>query len=41
MGNDFKLSEWSDTWLKTSGVNLLEGVVKYGNNSKIESFQIK
>jgi aminopeptidase N len=33
MGNDFKLSEWSDTWLKTSGVNLLEGVVTRGNNS--------
>ena len=38
MGNDFKLKDWSDTWLKTSGVNLLEGVVQYGNNSQIESF---
>jgi hypothetical protein len=41
MGNNFNISQWSDTWLKTSGVNLLEGVVTYSNTSKIEKFAIK
>ena len=41
MGKDFAISGWSDTWLKTSGVNLLEGIAKYGNNSNIEKFTIK
>ena len=41
MGSDFKINEWSDTWLKTSGVNQLEGVISYSNDSKIEQFAIK
>jgi aminopeptidase N len=41
MGQNFKLAEWSDTWLKTSGVNMLEGVATYDKDSKIESFAIK
>jgi len=41
MGPNFKLADWSDTWLKTSGVNLLEGVATYDKDSKIESFAVK
>jgi aminopeptidase N len=27
MGADFNFTEWCDTWLKTSGINILEPVV--------------
>lgn len=29
MGNKFNLTEWSNTWLTTSGVNTLEPIVQY------------
>lgn len=41
MGDDFKVKEWSNTWLKTRGVNTLEGVVQYDKDSKIQSFAVK
>ena len=41
MGKNFDIMEWSNTWLKTSGVNLLEGNAQYGKNNTLEKFQIK
>lgn len=36
MGDDFNFTDWCDSWLKTSGVNILEPVVEYN-----EDFSIK
>jgi len=41
LGPDFDLWEWSDTWLSTSGVNILEPVIEWGGNGSITKFQIK
>ena len=41
MGADFNFTEWSDSWLKTSGVNILEPVVDYNEDFSIKSFSIK
>jgi aminopeptidase N len=41
MGKNFDIMEWSNTWLKTSGVNLLEGNAQYGKNDTLEKFSIR
>jgi aminopeptidase N len=41
MGADFNFTEWCDTWLKTSGVNILEPVVEYNEDGSVKSFAIK
>jgi hypothetical protein len=40
MGDDFNFLEWSDYWLKTSGVNILEPVAEY-ENGVLKSLSIK
>lgn len=37
MGDDFIFLEWCDQWLKTSGVNILETVVEYNDDSSIKT----
>lgn len=32
MGKNFQMSKWSDSWLKTGGIDLLEGIVTYDEN---------
>jgi len=41
LGQDFSLSEWCDTWLTTSGVNILEPVVEFSASGVIEKLNIK
>ena len=41
MGKNFKMNQWSDSWLKTSGIDLLEGVATYDQNKNIQQFAIK
>jgi aminopeptidase N len=41
MGEDFNFAEWSDTWTKTSGVNVLEPVLEYNDDHSVKSFGIK
>ena len=41
MGDDFNFTDWCDTWLKTSGVNILEPVVEYNDDFSVKSFAIK
>lgn len=41
MGEDFHFTEWCDSWLKTSGVNILEPVVEYNEDGSIKSFAIQ
>jgi len=41
MGEDFSFEEWSETWLKTSGVNILEPVLEYSDDFSVKSFAIK
>jgi aminopeptidase N len=41
MGEDFSFNEWSETWLKTSGVNVLEPVLEYNDDFSVKSFGIK
>jgi aminopeptidase N len=41
MGEDFNFEEWSDTWTKTSGVNVLAPVLEYNDNGSVKSFAIK
>ena len=40
MGPDFNFTDWCDTWLNTSGINVLEPVVEFDGDS-IKSFHIK
>ena len=35
MGDDFNFTDWCDTWLKSSGVNILEPEVKYNEDFSI------
>jgi aminopeptidase N len=35
LGPDFNLWEWSDQWLSTSGVNILEPVIEWAENGSI------
>ncbi len=41
LGADFDLWEWSDQWLSSSGVNILEPVIEWGPNGSIIKLQIK
>jgi aminopeptidase N len=41
MGDDFSFEEWSETWLKTSGVNVLEPALEYNDDFSVKSFAIK
>ena len=41
MGPDFNFTEWCQTWLTTSGINILEPVVEYNDNESVKSFSIK
>jgi aminopeptidase N len=41
MGDDFNFSEWCESWLQTSGVNVLEPLVEYNPDSSVKSFAIK
>ncbi len=41
MGDDFNFTEWSDSWLTTSGVNILEPIVEYNDDQSIKSFAIQ
>ena len=41
MGDDFNFTEWCDSWLKTSGVNILEPVIDYNEDFSVKSFSIK
>jgi hypothetical protein len=41
LGPDFNLWEWSDQWLSTSGVNILEPVIEWAENGSIVKLQVK
>lgn len=41
MGDDFNLTTWCDTWLKSSGVNILEPVVEFNEDGSLKSLKIK
>lgn len=41
MGADFNLSHWCDTWLKSSGVNILEPVVELGEGGSLKSLKVR
>ena len=41
MGNDFNFLNWCDSWLNTSGVNILEPVVDYNDNMSLKTLKIK
>jgi aminopeptidase N len=41
LGPDFNLWEWSDTWLSSSGVNILEPVIEWNGDGTVKKLQIK
>ena len=41
LGPDFNLLEWSDTWLTTSGVNILEPIIEWAPDGSLVKLQIK
>lgn len=41
MGSDFDLTAWCDTWLKTSGVNILEPIVELRDDGTLKSLKVK
>jgi hypothetical protein len=41
LGADFDMWEWTDQWLSTSGVNILEPVIEWGPNGSITKLQVK
>ena len=41
LGPDFDLLEWTDQWLSTSGVNLLEPIIEYNPDGSIKKLQLK
>jgi len=41
MGNDFNLTEGCDTWLKSSGVNILEPIVELSPDGALKSLKVK
>jgi aminopeptidase N len=41
LGHQFNLIEWCDTWLATSGVNILEPVVEWNDNGSIKTLSVK
>ena len=41
MGGSFDFNSWADSWLKKSGINILEPVVEYRADGSIKSLAIK
>lgn len=41
MGPEFNLTSWCDSWLKTSGVNIIEPVIELTPDGKVKSLQIR
>jgi len=41
MGDNFNLKNWCDTWLKSSGVNILEPVVALNADGTLQSLKVK
>jgi len=41
MGSDFNFSAWCDTWLKTSGINILEPLIEYNDDHSVKTFAIR
>ena len=41
MGSDFNLTTWCDSWLKTSGVNIIEPLLELTADGTIQSLKIK
>ncbi|CDW89925.1 aminopeptidase n [Stylonychia lemnae] len=41
LGKDFNFLEWCESWLTTSGVNILEPVVSYREDGSIEKLQVR
>lgn len=41
MGADFNFKLWSDSWLFTSGVNILSPVVEYNDDGSVKSLAVK
>ena len=37
LGASFDLAKWADSWLTTSGVNILEPVIEYNENGSIKT----
>jgi aminopeptidase N len=40
MGSDFNLTNWCDTWLKSSGINILEPIVELNADGTLKSLQV-
>ena len=40
MGTGFNFLDWCDSWLTSSGVNILEPLVEYNNDFSIKSLNI-
>ena len=38
MGDDFNFKDWCDSWLHTSGINILEPVIEYNDDFSVKSF---
>lgn len=41
MGEDFNLTNWCSTWLKSSGINILEPIVELNEDGSLKSLKIK
>ena len=41
MGADFNFISWCDSWLTTSGINILEPEVTYNDDGSINTFAVK
>ena len=40
MGVDFDFNEWCEIWLTTSGINIIEPIVEYNEDSSIKKLVI-
>lgn len=41
MGADFDFKKWCNEWLLSSGVNILQPIVKYNKDNTIQSLSIR
>ncbi len=41
MGKDFNFTDWCETWLTTSGVNVIEPIIEYNQDNSIKKLTIK
>ena len=41
LGENFDLIEWCDSWLTTSGVNVVEPIVTYKEDGSIECLKVR